>query len=203
MKKKLNYLWYSITVAFVFFTGYLFIPHLHDIEDAVDLGLGFEKHIPYVPFMALFYLAGYIVILAPAFFFHEYDLFKKGAQCLLTNMFIAYIFFIFFPVRVTPVQPVGFFDHLLPYRGIFFDKGWNAFPSLHVAMATSSLLSVMQVSRPVSFASIFCWSGIFLSTILLKKHYLLDALAGIILGFFTFRFIVWPEMKRKGLSFVI
>jgi membrane-associated phospholipid phosphatase len=74
---------------------------------------------------------------------------------------------------------------------------------LHVATATLALASLLKVSRPVSAVAVLLWLAIVASTLLLKRHYLVDVIAGAALGALAHAVIVEPEMRRRGVAWAL
>lgn len=145
------------------------------------------------------YTLGYAYALAPALFFPELHFFRRGALALLATMAVCFVFFLTVPVRCVPPPLEGGLDALLlPRLPWLQDGGWNSFPSLHVATATLALLSLLKVSRGVSVIAALLWLAIVASTVLLKRHYLLDLPAGIAVGALAHFVIVEPELRRSG-----
>jgi len=67
-------------------------------------------------------------------------------------------------------------------------------------MTTLACLSLFKVSLKVSVLSAVIWAAIFASTLLLKRHYLADGIAGAALGVTLHYFIIEPEFRRRGVS---
>jgi len=199
-----EHLVWGLLVGQVFFAGYLGIPRLLGDRPGISLALPFEAHIPYAGWAALPYTVGYLYVLSPALLFPELPLFRRGALALLAVMAFCFACFLLVPVRCVAPPPAGGLDALLlPRLPWLQDGGWNAFPSLHVATATTALGSLLRVSRPVSVAALVLWLAIAASTLLLKKHYLLDVLAGAVVGAVAHASIVEPELRRRGVAWAL
>lgn len=193
-----HFVWAALVLIF-FFSIFYWIPAFHAKSAPISLALPFEKQLPYVPFMSIAYLMGYTVILPPALFFPEIVYFRRGAAALLTAMAVSGLAFVFFPVQCIPPEVTGSLDSILVKLHWLNDNGWNAFPSLHVAIATICCLTLLKVNRVVSAYSAAVWIAIFMSTILLKRHYLADSLAGLALGAICHFCIVEGEFKKRNI----
>ena len=191
---------YLVLVPSWFLTGYFLILFLHSGNAGYNLSLDFEKKIAYVPVMAIPYVSCYIFVFLPGLIFNNQIQFRRGAISLLTAMTIAFLFFIFYPVRLIAPAPVGDIDKILLSIPWLHDNGWNAFPSLHVTMATLSACSLLKTSRLISVLSIATWLLICASTVLLKKHYVLDVAAGVLLGTAIHFLLVEPVLKKEGIK---
>lgn len=190
-------LW-ALLVGQFFALGYLGIPRIVEGREWINLSFRFEDHISYQSWAALPYTLGYIYAVSPAWWFPEIRLFRRGALSLMATMAISFLCFLFIPVKVITPQPSGFWDALLLPRLIWLnDGGWNAFPSLHVATATLAWGSLKRLGPTISALATIAWALIFASTLLIKKHYLLDAIAGTVLGLAMHRLIVEPAHRAR------
>jgi len=199
-----EHLVWAALVGQAFFAGYLGIPRLLGDAPGLSLALPLEDRIPYAGWAALPYTLGYPFALAPALFFPELPLFRRGALALLALMGVCFACFLILPVRCVPPPVAGGLDALLlPRLPWLQDGGWNAFPSLHVATATLALGSLLRVSRPVSALALLLWLAIAASTLLLKRHYLLDVVAGAALGALAHVVLVEPELRRRKIGWAL
>lgn len=199
-----EHLVWGLLVGQVFFVGYLGIPRLLGDRSGISLALPFERHIPYAGWAALPYTLGYPYAISPALFFPELPLFRRGALALIAVMVFCFACFLLIPVRCPAPPPEGGLDALLlPRLPWLQDGGWNAFPSLHVATATAALGSLLRVSRPVSAVALVLWLAIVASTLLLRKHYVLDVVAGALVGAVAHFRIVEPELARRGVPWAL
>jgi len=77
-----------------------------------------------------------------------------------------------------------FFDQLVYYI-YYLDLGYNSFPSLHVALSLTCSLICFNYNPKYKW--LFIWAGlIILSTVLVKQHYILDVVGGLVLGVLGF-----------------
>jgi membrane-associated phospholipid phosphatase len=171
----------------------------HVGREGFSLALPFESSLPYLPYMAVPYLMGYTLVLLPALYFPEIKYFRRGAAALIVATVVSAIFFIFMPVRCVPPAPVGVLDQWMLNLHWLNDQGWNAFPSLHVAIASICCLSLTRIKPLLTWYAIMVWIAIFASTIFLKRHYLADSVAGCALGVLCHFLIVEPELRRHKL----
>ncbi len=194
-----EFLIWSLLVGTVFAVGYLGIPRILGDRRGYDLSIGIDAAIPYVGWAAIPYSLGYVIIFAPVFPFPQPSYMRRGVAAYLLAMAISFTLFLLVPVRCIPPLVSGTIDSfLLPRLPWLNDMGWNAFPSLHVAMTTLACLSLFKVSLKVSVLSAVIWAAIYASTLLLKRHYLVDGIAGAALGVTLHYFIIEPEFRRRG-----
>jgi membrane-associated phospholipid phosphatase len=79
-----------------------------------------------------------------------------------------------------------------------------AFPSLHAAVTLLSLLFAWKYVRPLFWIMLLFCTGLILSTIYLRHHYVVDLLAGFLLGIIMFiigpRIDAWWRSKNLQIS---
>lgn len=199
-----EHLAWGLIVGQVFFAGYLGIPRFLGEREGISLALPIDRHIPYAGWAALPYTLGYPFALSPALFFPQLHFFRRGALALLAVMAVCFAFFVLLPVRCVAPPPTGGLDSLLlPRLPWLRDGGWNAFPSLHVATATLALGSLLRVSRATSVVALLLWAAIVASTLLLGRHYVVDAVAGAVVGVAAHLAIVEPELRRRRVAWAL
>ncbi len=193
-----EFLFWSVLVGTVFGAGYLGIPRILGEQPGYDLSIGIETKIPYIGWTAIPYCLGYVIVFAPIFPFPQSYYMRRGAAAYLLTMAVSFALFLLIPVRCIPPPVTGAVDSfLLPRLPWLDDKGWNAFPSLHVAMTTLACLSLFKVSSKISVLSFCIWASVFASTLLLKRHYLVDGIAGTIVGVTVHYLVIEPEFRRR------
>jgi membrane-associated phospholipid phosphatase len=136
--------------------------------------------------LALYVSLWVYVPLAPAFLIHTRDM-KAYVATVLALSAIGFGIFILWPTAVPKpeVQPSQM-QSMVYLKAI--DASGNAFPSLHVAFAVYSAMLFERLLRDMRSGWLLLWGnwlwclGIIYSTIAIRQHVALDALAGIILG---------------------
>jgi hypothetical protein len=78
------------------------------------------------------------------------------------------------------------------------DEGFNIFPSLHVAQPTMITCFFWRYWRPGAIAMGLLTVGIMASTVLLRRHYLVDLPAGVALGMLAYALgrLLGPSLHR-------
>ena len=66
------------------------------------------------------------------------------------------------------------------------DPPHNCFPSLHVAHSFVSALACSRVHRRLGLVALIAATLVALSTLFTKQHYVLDAVAGVVLAFVAY-----------------
>lgn len=184
-RTKLQILITTGLVAYFCF-GYLPIAAFNESRGVYHVvGFAFEMQIP---FLAPFIL-GYSLVYGSVFFIYaaipNWTVFKKMAWGFFWLTTIHYLFFLVFPVKMIwrpeIVAVNDFFDWAS--RFIFsIDNTYNCFPSLHVAYPT--------LAAVISWRFIPRWRWWFtamaavtaVSVVLVKQHYILDAVAGAVIA---------------------
>lgn len=161
------------------------------------LALPFENEIP---FLAPFIL-GYSLVYGSIFFIYliipDWTIFKKMAWGFFLVTTIHYIVFIFFPVKMIwrpeIVDPQNFFEWACQF--IFsLDKPYNCFPSLHVAYPTLAAVLSWRFVPKWRFVFVAMSLIVALSVVLVKQHYILDALGGALVAILVGVFI--PQISH-------
>jgi membrane-associated phospholipid phosphatase len=150
----------------------------------VPFGTPFDSAIPFVPAAAIVYLSLFPMLWLSPFVLRTPAQLRVFALALTTVILISGIGFVLVPVQPIEVGSVG--TDL--FRRIFQFADWvnlkyNLFPSLHVAMAIVCAI-IFSRSAPTA-ANIFYWLwaiAIALATLLTRQHYLIDVIAGGLLG---------------------
>ncbi|HVZ19436.1 MAG TPA: phosphatase PAP2 family protein, partial [Vicinamibacterales bacterium] len=141
--------------------------------------------IPLSPAWTLVYGSLYAMALLPLFVIREGPLFRRVMQALLAVMWLAYAGFLLYPT-VTPRPPMltgrGFGTWAL---GIVYslDTRYNCFPCLHVAYSVVAALGCYRVNARVGIVATAWTALIAISTLYTKQHYVLDVVAGALMGY--------------------
>lgn len=158
----------DLGVWYVYFSlGYLGVAWYQGAP-RFDPEVAWDALIPFVPLSILVYVSQYVLLVTAASFAKRHELFFRRLYLVSTAGFLC---FLVFPTQIDRPAPVNLLYEWL-YR---FDPPVNCFPSLHTAIAFVSAAAL----GPWAFA----WaSGIALSTVLTKQHYLIDTFAGLVLA---------------------
>jgi membrane-associated phospholipid phosphatase len=200
-------LMFLIFYFLLFEIGYEWVGQLHPVASGIRLDFlfgGLDDAIPYIPEMVIFYLFMFLpmALLTMLYFaFFKYRLGYALGWSLVAITTIALIIYIILPVSV-----FGYHQFLLDqpatgdvWGGIVYDyvedltTSFNCFPSLHAAVSTITFYTWYRYSklRPnrgtkaVAVISFAVATGIVLSTLFLKQHYIADEVAGIFLAWIT------------------
>ena len=161
------------------------------------IGLQTANQVHYQPFVSLdhamplsprwmlvygsLYMAGFLL---PLVVVRGRELFEQALKAYLFVMLVAYLGFLAYPTIAPhgePLRITGFASWSLQ---LFYDldQPYGCFPSLHVAYAFVGALACYRMHRGVGLAAATWAVLIGVSTVYTKQHYVVDAIAGAMLG---------------------
>lgn len=180
---------------------------------------GLDNAIPFVPEWVIFYVYVFypFVILTMLFFaFIEGEKgYALGWSLVFTNA-VAILIYIILPVS-TFWWRQDFLAH--PVTGNFWasqvynvwasDTSFNCFPSLHAAVSTICFFTWYQYSKTklsaitklVAIVALAIASGVILSTLFIKQHYIADEIAGIMLAWTVCKLVfnhLWKHQNQDS-----
>tara|TARA_Y100000814_G_scaffold93168_1_gene64057 strand:+ start:51 stop:671 length:621 start_codon:yes stop_codon:yes gene_type:complete len=185
---------------------YLVIPIFIDSISAPRWIYFIDYKIPFIPFMIIPYYFYYFIIILPPFIWKNEWKLRNITGILNVITLICYLFFILWPIDASHIlNQVVFPSTSLfePYHSLITYNylHQNAFPSMHVAVSSFLCLSYYNDFKSYRFLSLFIGLIIFLSTFLIKQHYVIDSISGLFLGFggFYYYFIKMKPCKNDGI----
>lgn len=161
------------------------------------VGLPGEDKIPFlIPF-----ILGYCLVYASFLFVYfaspDWEVFKKAAWGYFWVTTLHYVIFLIYPVKMIwrpeIVDPHTFFQYLAWF---FFkiDQPYNCFPSLHVAYPTFAAIFSYRFLPRVFWVNLALALLTAFSVVVIKQHYILDAVAGA--GLATLVGVLIPQTHR-------
>ena len=179
-----------ISLIIIFALQYLYIDYYnstHNANYAKLLKSPVDDYIPFVPKWIWSYFLYYLWVLLPLYFIkNERQLYIAAATFFITQT-LASITFVLFPVYI-PQQNIANIPY--PEKYLFkilysVDKSYNLFPSLHTAFSVLIAYFAFQFSKNKVFNFIVLTGTILIiaSTVLIKQHYFLDILGGLLYAF--------------------
>lgn len=176
-----------VVYAFIGF-GYLTVNHLvegrvmHELWTPLDRGWPFNEHFIWA------YLLVYVTPLSLLVFVDRVHDLRKAGAALVCNVAVAFPTFWAFPVTMPRPH-----DELeLNWSGYMTDFIWqidkpiNCFPSIHVSVAFTAAFIVLRYSRLGGAVILLSAVAISVSTLYVRQHYILDIVAGILLGLLSY-----------------
>ena len=170
---------------------YLIIPIFIDSISVPSWFYHFDKKIPFIPLMIIpYYFYYFIVILPPVIWEDEFKI-RHIKSILNMITIVCYLTFIFWPIDASYVLNQVYFDQpsfiSCLHNFITYDYLYqNAFPSMHVAVASFLCLSYYHDFTKFRGVSLIIAFLIFLATFFIKQHYFIDSAAGLFLGLLGF-----------------
>jgi membrane-associated phospholipid phosphatase len=182
-----------------FVVPYILINNFSLSRAGYHLILPIDYMIPFVPSFVIFYMLTFVyVIVVPYIIIKDENQFAALSLSFIFTMFLGYITFLLFPVK-TVLRPEnltnGFFTGLVKLSYLADAPGFNNFPSLHVALSLLASLIIYQHDKKHWWVWIM-FAGITLSTMLIKQHYFIDAVAGILLGIIGYLVYLWLRKPK-------
>lgn len=143
-----------------------------------------DRLLPLVPAWMFVYGSMYVFALLPLLVVREPRLLRRVMQGWVMVLVVAYAGFLLYPT-VTPrpatVAGADFASWALRLN-YALDSRYNCFPCLHVAHSFVSALACYRVNRRVGIVAATWAALIAVSTLLVKQHYLVDVIAGTLMG---------------------
>lgn len=191
---------YRVTIPMVLLVAlvpfYIFLPELLPPHTRYVPELELDRALPLVPAWALVYGALYLfLIVLPVFVVRQDALIRRTVYAYLLIWITSYIFFfVVYPTsapRPAMVSGEGF--AVWGLRNLYSsDPPYNCFPSLHVAHSFVSALACHRVHRNLGIVATICAALVALSTLFTKQHYVVDAIAGVLLAC-----VAWAIFLRR------
>jgi membrane-associated phospholipid phosphatase len=168
-------------------------------RQAYHLSLPIDFVIPFVPSFVLFYLLSFVYTVGvPYILIKDKQQFLALTLSSIFTLLIGFIIFLLFPVK-TILRPEnlanGFWTSLVKLSYFFDAPGFNSFPSLHVALSLLASLIIYQHNQKHWWVWIM-FVGITSSTMLVKQHYFIDVVAGLLLGIIGFLVYLWLRKPK-------
>jgi membrane-associated phospholipid phosphatase len=193
---------------------------LYPAGSGFRLQTGLDTAIPFVPEMVIFYIYLFYPFVFLTMVYFAFLDYKKGyalGWSLVTINAISIVIYIVFPVSTfwyrqeLLSQPItGNIWANQVYNIFSTDTSFNCLPSLHAAISTICFYTWLQYARlkqnkktrTVAAVALVIASGVILSTLFIKQHYIADEIAGIVLalivGFFLFKKL-WKDKQQQTL----
>jgi membrane-associated phospholipid phosphatase len=162
---------------------YFLLNILTEYREAGELTTEIDRMIPFVPEAVLVYVSYYLFLWLNYFLLKDKNYFRKVIGTLIIASSICYLIFLLMPIQMTrPEVDGGEIAEAITLGLYSIDgKGYNCFPSIHVTMSFLTAAFCWRYNRKYWWAAL--WAGaIIMSTMLVKQHYVLDVLGGLVLG---------------------
>ena len=176
------------TLFWFSFTGYFVIPLFIESIPCPNWIIEIDSYIPFIWWMIIPYYSYYMLIIIPPFIIKNEQKIKQLTITLIQTSILCFIIYLIWPISsshtLSLVQdnPLSYFHDLITFEYLH----QNAFPSMHVSVSTIIGLAVWHYKTKYKNIMIFMVASIFLATFLIKQHYLIDSISGLIIGYLGF-----------------
>tara|TARA_Y100000310_G_scaffold159075_1_gene158534 strand:- start:9216 stop:9830 length:615 start_codon:yes stop_codon:yes gene_type:complete len=181
-------------VAFIFFvTGYYLIgSYINKIPlqiSSFSVATPIDDVLPLIPEFVFIYMSMYLVAVLPYFFIQDKKEFRRVISSYLLVLVSSFMIFIFFPVYVPRPELIAttFSEKVLTHLYLV-DLPINNFPSLHVALSMLSSFILYNYSKKIGSISLIWSVLIAFSVLLVKQHYFLDIIGGVLIAIIGYLF---------------
>ena len=177
---------YSLFLSF--FAVYFLIAAIVDPIPCPKWISSIDNKIPFIWWMIIPYYSYYILLIIPPFIIKDEHRIKLLTRTLIETAIVCYIVYIIWPIsshnileQVTP-NPLSLLHDFITFEFLY----QNALPSMHVSVTATIGLAIAQYQTKYKNLMLIVILGIFLATFLIKQHYLVDSITGLILGYIAF-----------------
>ncbi|MEZ6188948.1 MAG: phosphatase PAP2 family protein [Planctomycetota bacterium] len=197
-----------VAALFVYcFAGYYALGLGIDPAQARQLRLPIDDWIPLIPATHWCYVWVYTAMLYPVFTVRERRLFVQVTKAYLLVITVSLACY-----AVIPVTSVGFRPDLSGYDMSVFhnwglrvnytlDPPMNLFPSLHLSIATLAALCAWRARPLWGYVAIPLVVGIAVSIVTVKQHFVVDGVAGLLLGAAAYVVVVHRTPAGPGSAY--
>ena len=155
-------------------------------RDAYILFLPGEERLRFLPIFEYLYVLSYFVGVQLFFAVRDSGTLQRLLRATAISLLTAYATYLLFPVYFERphLEVTSLHTWLLSIE--YLDKPYNHFPSLHVTL-TWLAVHASQVSRGSRAGLAAVASGISISTLFVKQHYIVDVVYGFVLAWAAWR----------------
>jgi membrane-associated phospholipid phosphatase len=172
--------------------GYFILNQIGPFKEPHQIGLLVDNIMRFDIRWVFIYCFVFTFSFLPVTLIKDTMLFRKVVFAYTFLFLLTYIFFIFFPVKIT--RPNNFLVNDFSTWGVktifHFDKPINCFPSLHLGQAFLASFITLKIDGLTGGIALIIAGLIGLSTMKLKQHYFLDVISGIVLAYISYKFFV-------------
>lgn len=178
--------------------GYYLIGLSTDLSRARELRTPLDDAIPFVPQSEFLYFAVYTMMLYPAFVVRDLPLFRRVTLAYLVVIVVSLACFALFPVHAVGLRadPARLDPRVFWEWGVrthyHLDPPTNMFPSLHLSIAVLAGLSGWSARPAFGWSAAPLVAGIAVAICTVKQHFVLDGVAGFLLGA-----AAWATLVRR------
>lgn len=189
----------------IFFVGLIYLMHTalynyvstHHVNDNFNLLTDLDKLFPFVPEMVYLYVSFYVVVVLSVFFLRTEESFDRIIASIIGTLLFTYPLFYFFPANypVPSFEANTFTTKFLKWC-FASDVPNNTFPSLHVSLSFTIAFGIKHYRKKLGMLYLIWASGIALSTLMIRKHFLIDSFSGIVMATFSYNLFVSGKLTK-------
>jgi len=183
----------ALLMFVVWAAGYLAIARITEGGVSYPIPtLAWEDKIPFMPVFVWAYLCIYPLFVLPFLFIRNRQFFRLFSFSYILVMCICYVCYLVIPVSFDrrPDLVVDSFSTFALSIVYSADNSWNCFPSMHVAMSLMASLTILEVHRIRGIFATLLTVLIAASTVLIKQHYVMDLVAGMVITLGVYFFFI-------------
>ncbi len=164
----------------------------------VDVALPIDSRLPFWPAAAALYLTITPMLLLAPFVLRDRASLRPLFVALMLETTIGAVSFLSLPIDDAPVACCE-----ATLAGTLFriadlvNLHHNNLPSLHVAFACTLALAYAPRATPGGAAALYMWAlAVSVSTLFTRQHFVLDVIAGVVLGLICWRVSGWTARSQ-------
>ena len=141
-----------------------------------------DQFIPFVAWMVVPYYSYYIMFVIPPFIINDHKKLKLLTSLLIKLSLFCYLIYLIWPISSDVIlMQVRDSSFSFLHSSVTFDFLYqNALPSMHVAVSVLIGFAIAYEYPERRFVSYLWVLVIFLATFLIKQHYILDSIFGLL-----------------------
>lgn len=178
--------------------GYFLVGSLSYSGEFYSMAIPLDDRIPFAPDWVFIYLTVYGFFLIPLFYLDDKVqlLILDASQGLALSL--SYLTFVVYPVAIDrpPVVAADFATWALSLVQAQ-DPPWNCFPSTHCTACTVAAFALVRANRKFAWWAIPSTLAICVSTVMTKQHFVLDVVAGVLLGSVLYLSVTYLVEKTR------
>ena len=181
---------------------YFIIPIFIGPVDPANWVYLMDFEIPFIWWMIIPYYIYYIIVLLPPLIWKDQWKIRNITSILNVMTIFCYLIFIIWPIHTGPIinyfrdaiesHPLKSLHYIIIYDEMLYQ---NALPSMHVVVSSFLCLAYYHDFKSYRLFAIGIGISIFLSTFLIKQHFILDSLSGILIAYVGFYYY---KIKTKS-----
>jgi membrane-associated phospholipid phosphatase len=200
-KKVLTFVYvkriFVVALIYLMHTALYNYVSVHHVNDNFNLLTDLDKLFPFIPGMVYLYVSFYIVIVLSVFFLRTEESFDRIIASIMGTLLFTYPLFYFFPANypVPSFEANTFTTKLLKWC-FAADVPNNTFPSLHVSLSFTLAFGIKHYRKKLGMLYLIWAIGIALSTLMIRKHFLIDSFSGIVMATFSYNLFVSGKLTK-------